>query len=595
MARRKAYAFVLRFCIVNTMHVDQWTGLGLSYLFVFAVIAIAQILLRTGRVSASVTRKIVHIGVAHWWIIATAFIDDLAVALIGPVSFIAINLYSHRTHLFSAMEHEDRRKNLGTIYFPIALTLLVLLTWGGPFPRWYGLVAVLALGWGDGLASLVGERRSAHPGAIRFTVPGGTKSLAGSTALFLAVAAVSALVAWRYSTTLAAASAVRPDGAGFGIWNTLIARFEAIAGRGWLGAETDSVVLAALARLDALARIAVERAASATGATALLGAAEGPLAPSSLVAVALVVAAIAVAVELMTPWGIDNITLPLAVFVSLAFLLPLPELWIVRTAWALGLNAAIALAAYLRRSVTASGAVTGAVVGFMIYLSGGIFFWSVLMAFFISSTLLGRRRTADTVQATSIHAKGNRRDAVQVLANGGIAAAMAVLHALSARPIFLLGFAILLAAATADTWASEIGVHSRRDPVSILTLRTIPRGTSGGVSPLGLLASVGGAFFIGVWFAVGYWISIGWTGLEPVVMAIAITAGGFLGSIVDSVLGAAVQAQYFDNVRKILTERRHDAEGAANRLVKGFHFMTNDAVNAASGLIAFGALFAIVG
>jgi len=581
------------------MNVDQWTGLGLSYVFIFSVIGVAQLLLRRGLVSASVTRKIIHIGVAHWWIIALAFIDDLAVALIGPVSFILINLYSYRTHLFAAMEHEERRKNLGTVYFPIALVILVVLTWGGPFPRWYGLVAILALGWGDGLASLVGEwwigTRAAHAReALQFTVPGGRKSLPGSAALFVAVAATGALVIGLYSAPLAPFAETSPSGAGFGLWSSIYRYIESLAARTWLGSQTDSIVLSALSRFDAIARVAVERAVSATGTAGLLTVTEWTLTPSALVAAALILAAVAVAVELMTPWGLDNITVPIAVFVVLAFLLPLPDVWIVRIGWALGLNVAIAAAAYLRRSVTASGAVTGAALGFAIYLSGGLYFWSVLMAFFFSSTILGHLKGARKDAAESIHSKKRRRDAVQVLANGGVAAGMAALHALTGRPIFLLGFAILLAAANADTWASEIGVHSRRDPVSILTFHAIPRGTSGGISPLGLLASTAGALFIALWFAVGYWLSFGWTGLELPAMVAAITGGGFLGSVIDSVLGAAVQAQYRDNLRRVLTEKRHDAEGVANRLVKGFHFMTNDAVNAASGLIAAGALFAIV-
>ncbi|HKK49109.1 MAG TPA: hypothetical protein VJ932_08420, partial [Alkalispirochaeta sp.] len=105
--------------------IDQWMGLAISYGFIFAVIGVAQALLRTGILGAAATRKVVHIGVAHWWIIAMLFIDDLMVALIGPVSFILINWYSYRTHVFAAMEHSEPRKNLGTVYFPVALTALV--------------------------------------------------------------------------------------------------------------------------------------------------------------------------------------------------------------------------------------------------------------------------------------------------------------------------------------------------------------------------------------------------------------------------------------------------------------------------------------
>jgi uncharacterized protein (TIGR00297 family) len=572
--------------------IGQWTGLGLSYLFIFGIIGVAQLLLNRGVLDAAATRKVVHIGVAHWWIIAMLFIDDLAVALIGPVSFILINWISYRRHLFSAMEHAEPRRNLGTVYFPVALTILVLITWTGLVPRWYGLVAMLVLGWGDGTASLVGEHLRDHRAAVRFTVPGGTKSIPGTVAMLVMSAGVTALTVWLFSGPLAT-SPVADGGVMRGA-----GRLVALASQTWVAQPTDSTVLMALHRLDTLARILVETVAPA--AAGLTSGAGWQLDPTTVVAIALVIAAVATAIELLTPWGLDNITVPLGVFGVLVLVAASPGVWVVRLAWALSLNILVAVVAFLRRSVTATGAVAGAGTGLVIYLAGGAFYWSVLMAFFFSATIIGRltgRRGAGAQRresAEAMHAKGSRRDAVQVLANGGLAAAMAAAHALTGRPIWMLGFAIAMAAATADTWASEIGVLSSREPRSILTMRTIPRGTSGGISALGLVASAGGAFFIGVWFAVGYWATHGWNGGELAAIVAAITGGGFLGSLLDSFLGATVQAQYWDTHRNAHTERRTNARGEPNRLVRGAHVLTNDAVNALSGALATAVLFVVV-
>ena len=588
--------------------IGQWAGLGISYIFIFAVIGVAQLLLKAGVLDASATRKVVHIGVAHWWILAMVFIDDVWVALIGPVSFILINWMSYRTHVFAAMEHPEARKNLGTIYFPIALTILVGLTWSGLFPRWYGLTAILVLGWGDGLASVVGERLGGRDTALRFAVPGGRKSVVGATAMFCAAGAVSALILFLFAGSGRFEASA---GTGFGLWRAAVDTLQHVGSHTWIGRPTDGTVLFALSRLDGLVRTGIERAVDVAegtriAATLMDGSAAGTvsgmwsLQPSTIAAAALIIAAAATAVELVTPHGLDNITVPFTVFVVLTLLMPLPGEWIVRLAWAVALNVCVAVVAYMRRSVTAAGAIAGAFVGVTIYLSGGGFYWSILMAFFASSTIIGRltgRRGTSRDRkraAESIHAKGGRRDAVQVLANGGLAAIMAAIHAITGRPLFMLGFAILLAASTADTWASEIGVLSKRDPVSILTFRPIPRGTSGGISSLGLVASIGGALFIGLWFAVGYRIVHGWNARELGAIVAAITAGGFMGSVVDSLLGVTVQAQYWDEARQRHTERRSNSGGMPNRLVKGFHFVTNDLVNSLSGAVATATLFAFV-
>ncbi len=165
----------------------NWWGILVSFAYVFGFIAVAQFLLRAGKLSPSVTRKIVHIGVAHWWILAMVFFDRWQFAIVGPAAFIVINLVSFVVRLFPAMEHEERSRNLGTVYFPIALLICVLLTWGGPLPIWMGGLAILVLGWGDGLASLVGEAQRTG----RIVVFGNPKSIAGSGAMFAASAVVA--------------------------------------------------------------------------------------------------------------------------------------------------------------------------------------------------------------------------------------------------------------------------------------------------------------------------------------------------------------------------------------------------------------------
>ncbi len=165
-------------------------GLGVSYVFVGLVLAAAAFLQSRFGISPGVTRKIIHISVSHWWLILMAFFDTLAFAVIGPVSFIIINYLSYRYHLMPAMELEDNRKNLGTVYFPCSLLILVILSFSGYIPIYAGAVGILIMGYGDGLASVFGERW----GIIARTFRGGTKSLTGTLVMFFMSALVTVLI-----------------------------------------------------------------------------------------------------------------------------------------------------------------------------------------------------------------------------------------------------------------------------------------------------------------------------------------------------------------------------------------------------------------
>jgi uncharacterized protein (TIGR00297 family) len=228
--------------------------------------------------------------------------------------------------------------------------------------------------------------------------------------------------------------------------------------------------------------------------------------------------------------------------------------------WVFGalLGAAVAALAYWREALTASGGVAAAVVGCITFARGGLGGTAALLTFFGSSTVLSRLGQDHKERMPLAQAKGSRRDAWQVLANGGVATLCFLLQ----RPYAGIG---ALAAAGADTWATEIGLLAGHSPRLITTLRRVPPGTSGGVTPQGLLASVGGALVVGL-TARAHWR--------------AIVVAGLAGALVDSVLGATVQALYRCEECDVLTESAvHQRCGKATVHQRGFRWMTNDTVN----------------
>lgn len=261
----------------------------------------------------------------------------------------------------------------------------------------------------------------------------------------------------------------------------------------------------------------------------------------------------------------------------------------------IGLVAAstIAFAAYRTRSLDVGGAVAAVVVGTATFGALGFPGAGILLAFFVSSIALSRigkeRKRALLVDVD----KTGARDGAQVFANGGVAAVCA-LAALWIDARFAVAFAGAFAAATADTWGTEIGTLARGRPRSILTLRPIATGLSGGISVAGTLAEGAGALAIaGIARALGLGAATGNSGSARTFVAIA--CGGIAGALADSVLGASVQSLRFCPQCRRATEREPHGCGANTRELRGLPWFGNDAVNFVATLVGAVVAFFVAG
>lgn len=250
------------------------------------------------------------------------------------------------------------------------------------------------------------------------------------------------------------------------------------------------------------------------------------------------------------------------------------------TRWLLALGGAmlIAVGAYGLRALSGSGMTAAIVLGTSIVGLAGWWAGFVLITFFLSSSLLSRvGRNHIRVDA----ARGSRRDAVQVMANGGVALLCAAAYQSTAHPAWLLALAGSIAAANADTWSTEIGRTSHTLPRLVTTGRQVPGGTSGAVSARGLVAAASGATLIGLLAGIGaeanwFPISQSWA-MSTVVVGTA----GLAGSIVDSILGATVQEQRWCDVCEKRTERQIHRCGTPTRPLSRMPRISNDVVNLA--------------
>ncbi|MBC5627314.1 hypothetical protein H8S20_00245 [Clostridium sp. NSJ-6] len=131
-------------------------GIIISLLFVFCIIGISTILTKKKIISGEVSRKFIHIGVCNWWIIAMIFFDNRYYAAIVPALFVVINYISYKYQVIEAMERDGGKKDLGTVYYAISLLILALFTVGEGNNGYIGALGILTMGYGDGLAAVVG-------------------------------------------------------------------------------------------------------------------------------------------------------------------------------------------------------------------------------------------------------------------------------------------------------------------------------------------------------------------------------------------------------------------------------------------------------
>ncbi len=238
--------------------------------------------------------------------------------------------------------------------------------------------------------------------------------------------------------------------------------------------------------------------------------------------------------------------------------------------------AAIAAAALAVGALSPSGAVGAFGVGAVTFGLGGLTPAVLLVLFFVSSSALSRFGGSRKREVAAAFSKGHRRDLGQVLANGSAAAGASILYGLTGSELWLAAVVGALAAANADTWATELGVLSRQRPRLITSGERVEPGTSGAVSLAGTLAAAAGGALIGV---AAFWLKG-----QPLLL-LAGMLGGLGGALLDSVLGATVQAMYFCPTCQRATERhpRHSC-GSPTQPLRGLPWLNNDAVNLAATL-----------
>lgn len=238
-----------------------------------------------------------------------------------------------------------------------------------------------------------------------------------------------------------------------------------------------------------------------------------------------------------------------------------------------GLAALIAGVAWRAGSLGPSGAAAAVMVG-GVAMTAGRPWGGFLVAWFLLASLASRVGRARKAQATGdVVAKGGQRDAGQVLANGGVFAACAAgaLVAPSLTTECTLMGAASLAAAGADTLATEIGTLWPGRPWSLRSLRPVATGSSGAVSVPGTAGMVAGAWLLAS--------TAQQFGLVPAEALFHVTLAAVTGAVADTLVGAWWQARRWCPACARETEQVVHRCGTPTNAWRGLAWLDNDLVN----------------
>ena len=468
----------------------DWLALGASLAGILLFIAVVEIIRKRLQWSSEATRKLIHVAVGIFTSYSPNIFHEALPAILLGVIFIVLNAVTLRQQRLNSM-HGTERVSYGTVLFPVAYVLLVVLFWyRQPVIL---ILSMLVLTFGDSAAAMIGE---GYKSPTIFHLTADKKSVQGSLAMFAISFAMLFMGIQRFS-----------------------------------GGQN--------LQLDFALGLAFSGAAMAT------------------------------AWEALSSRGLDNLTIPLSVaFVLTCYIEPSPVFHAQLSMGAL-FGLFIVVASLYTRLLAPSGAVAAFILALLLYGLGG-WKWTIpILTFFLLSSLLSKIGKQRKEALSGVFEKTSVRDYAQVAANGGVAGILVVLAYLFPGFDFYPLYLGSLAAVTADTWGTEVGLLANAEPMLVTTFKKVSRGTNGGVTVVGILAGALGAAVIAL--SAQPWMAGRSYG-------IAVILAGVAGALVDSILGATLQAQYRCEVCQITTERtiHHDAPTV---LVRGYRHLNNDAVN----------------
>lgn len=182
-----------------------------------------------------------------------------------------------------------------------------------------------------------------------------------------------------------------------------------------------------------------------------------------------------------------------------------------------------------------SAMLSATLLGVVIIISSGVNWFFMLLAFFLLGSVFTRYKYNFKLARGIAEGKGGVRGYKNVFSNSLAGLTLAIAYGIFPwhGQVLLAAYLGSVATACGDTLASEIGETYKGEPRMITTFKKVKPGTDGAVSMLGEKAAFFGALVIALLAFI----------LVPIDLSLVliVTAGGFIGTNIDSLLGATLQ------------------------------------------------------
>ena len=241
------------------------------------------------------------------------------------------------------------------------------------------------------------------------------------------------------------------------------------------------------------------------------------------------------------------------------------------------LSLVLALFALIKKAMSESALILAFALAIIITYLGGISAYLILVMVFLLVVLASKLKSNYKENAhQNINAINDQKQVSSIVCNVLPATVSLIIGAITSNPIFNVVYASLMAEAIADSMASDIGILSSKEPINILTLKKGTPGLSGNISILGISAAGLGSLIIAL---------IHFIFNHSLPAFLIITISGFVGNLLDSFLGALLQAKYECPKCHIITEKEEHCS-KKTKLIRGCKWLNNEIINLISNIIA---------